>query len=187
MIRPIGSRVTSSSAPAIVVTALAVVVAALAGGCGGSSHASVASVATPVGGPPPNIVGARQISAFPPGSPARSLLEIWQAVQFSDVEGARASVAPEALARISPARFSETVQAIGDNLPGLRVIDTKQLGAHASVRVYLLFYARDGSISATLPMAFAFHRTGGGYKLSDLSYFTRRAREISARQRRAPR
>jgi hypothetical protein len=185
MIRPIGPRVTSSSALAIVVAALAVVMAALASGCGGSSHAGVARAATPVGTPPPNIVSAHQISTFPPGSPARSLLETWQAVQFSDVEGARASVAPEALARISPRRFSETVQTIGDNIPGLRVIDTKQLGSQASVRVYLLFYAHGGSISATLPMTFAFRRTAGGYKLSDLSYFTRTAREISARQRRA--
>lgn len=164
----------------------AVLAVALAGGCGGSSHATSTHATPAVGAPPPNVVSTQQIDAYPAGSPARALLEFWQAIQFSDVESARKLVAPSARQFASP-RFTNMVQTIGDDIPGLKILNTRTDGANASVRVYLLFYASDRSVAASSPQSFALRRGASGYQLSDLSYFTHTEQTILAAKRRASR
>jgi hypothetical protein len=113
-------------------------------------------------------------------------LELWQAVEFSDVEGARHLVAPSALAEQSSTGFARMVESIGDNVPGLKILDTNRFGLDASVRAYLVFYAAGGNVSAFSPMTFQFHRSSSQYQLSDLSYFVRRAQEIRRSLRHRP-
>ena len=115
------------------------------------------------------------------------MLELWQAVEFSDVEGVRHLVAPSALAEQSSTSFARMVESIGDNVPGLKILDTNSFGLDASVRAYFVFYAAGGKVSAFAPMAFQFRRSSSRYQLSDLSYFVRRAQEIRrSSRRRAP-
>jgi hypothetical protein len=160
--------------------------ATLTGSCGGGSHASSPhTVAAAVGSPPPNVVGARQISSYPAHSAPRMLLELWQAIEFSDVETARSLVAPSTLAQLPKGDFARMVGTIGDNIPGLRVLDGHETGPNTSVRVYLVFYARGGGVAASSPMTFRFRRENGEYRLTDLSYFLRRAHEIRAALSRA--
>jgi hypothetical protein len=131
-------------------------------------------------------VSERQLARYPSGSAEHALLELWQAVQFSDVEGARRLVSPAAVAAMGRSRFSTLVETIGDNIPGLQILSTQRRGATASVRVYLRFYKPDGSVSAISPMTFMLHRGAQAYKLADLSFLSRRAQEILAAQRAAP-
>jgi len=132
--------------------------------------------------PPPNVVAPQQIAAYPLGSPARALLEFWQAIQFSDVSSARRLVSPEALASVTPARFTTMVQTVGDDIPGLRIVSSMQMGVNASVRVFLLGYAANRTVSTTSPQSFQLRDGSHGYQLSDLSYFLRVARTILAAQ-----
>ena len=156
-------------------------------GCGGSSHTVVPHTVASVGSPPPNVVGAQQIAAYPAGSAARALLELWQAIEFSDVEAARRLVAPSTLAELPKGEFAQMVGTIGDNVPRLKVLNSREVGTNTSVRVYLVFYKPNGGVSATSPMSFRFRHESSGHQLIDLSYFLRRAHEIRAALRRASR
>lgn len=156
--------------------------------CGSSSpnsaHNGTQTASTPAG-VPANIVDSRQIAGYPAGSPARALLEFWQAVQFSDTITTQRLVTPEAIASITPARFTRMIQTLGDNIPGLRIIDTTQVGANAVVRVYLLFYAANGSISESSPQSFTLRDGRRSYQLRDLSYFLQTERNLLAAQRKS--
>lgn len=164
----------------------AALLATFAGGCGGSSRAGTPIAVTAVGSPPPNVVTPRQLAAYPAGSPAHALLELWQAIEFSDVEAARNLVAPSALTVLGAGKFTHMVQTIGDNVPGLKILNSRTIVANTTVRTYLVFYTPSGRVAATSPMSFVFRRKNGAYKLSDLSYFLRKAREIRVAQRQAP-
>jgi hypothetical protein len=158
--------------------------------CGSSSHSSSPGsgqgstpiAAVTVGAPPPNVVTSQQINAYHPGSPAHALLEFWQAVQFSDVLSARRLVSSKALASVTPARFTTMIQTLGDNIPGLRIVSSTQIGVDASVRVFLLGYAPNHTVSTSSPQSFQLRGGSLGYRLSDLSYFLRDARAILVAQ-----
>ena len=145
--------------------------------CGSSSHGShqgsALAAATTVGMPPPNVVATQQIAAYPAGSSARALLEFWQALQFSDLLSARRLVSPEALASLTPARFTTMVQTVGNDIPGLRIAGSTQIGRTASVRVFLIIYARNRTVAASSPQSFLLRDGPHGYQLSDISYFLR--------------
>lgn len=126
-----------------------------------------------------------QLAAYPAGSPAHALLELWQAIEFSDVEAARGLVAHSALTVLGADDFAHMVQTIGDNVPGLKILNSRTIVANTTVRAYLVFYSPNGRIAATSPMSFAFRRRNGEYKLSDLSYFLRKAHEIRVAQHQA--
>jgi hypothetical protein len=156
--------------------------------CGSSSRSvphSGTQTASTTTGVPPNIVDSQQIADSPAGSPARVLLEFWQAVQFSDVVSAQQLASSEAIASITPARFTRMIQTLGDNIPGLRIIKTTRVGANAVVRAYLLFYAASGTISASSPQSFTLQDGRRGYQLSDLSYFLKTERTLLAAQRKS--
>jgi hypothetical protein len=163
----------------------AALLATFASGCGGSSRASAPTTVTAVGSPPPNVVTARQLAAYPASSAAHALLELWQAIEFSDVEAARGLVAPSTLTALRAAGFAHLVQAIGDNVPGLKILNSRTIAANTIVRAYLVFYTPSDNVAATSPMSFVFRRQSGEYKLTDLSYLLRKAREIRVAQRRA--
>ena len=148
--------------------------------CGASSH-SPAPVAT-VGGPPANIVAPQQIALYPGGSPTHALLEFWQAVQFGDLLNARRLVSPETLAAVTPSRFTTMVQTLGDDIPGLQIVSSTQIGVNAAVRVFLLFYAPNRTVSASAPQTFSLRDGPLGYQLNDLAYFLRTARTVRAAQ-----
>ena len=131
------------------------------------------------------MVSPRQLAAYPSGSAAHALLELWQAIEFSDVEAARGLVAPSTLTALGGAEFAHLVEAIGDNVPGLRILNSQEITGNTVVRAYLVFYKPNGAVAATSPMSFVFRRKGGKYKLGDLSYFLRKAREIRVAQRQA--
>jgi hypothetical protein len=155
--------------------------------CGSSSHSSAHNDAQTASttGTPPNVVTSQQIANSPAGSPARVLLEFWQAVQFSDTVTARRLASPEAVASITPARFTSMIQTLGDNIPGLRIINTTRVGANTVVRVYLLSYTLSGTISASSPQSFALQGGRLGYRLSNLSYFLQTERTLLARERKS--
>lgn len=148
--------------------------------CGASSH-SPAPVAT-VGEPPANIVAPQQIALYPGGSPTHALLEFWQAVQFGDLLNARRLVSPETLAAVTPSRFTTMVQTLGDDIPGLQIVSSTQIGVNAAVRVFLLFYAPNRTVSASAPQTFSLRDGPLGYQLNDLAYFLRTARTVRAAQ-----
>ena len=86
---------------------------------------------------------------------------------------------------MTPARFTSMIQTLGDNIPGLRIINTTQVGANTVARAYLLFYATNGTISASTPQSFTLQDGRGGYQLSDLSYFLKTERTVLAAQRKS--
>lgn len=148
------------------------------------SATTTTTASTPVGAPPANVTSSQQIAAYPAGSPARVLLEFWQAIQFSDVLSARRMVSPKTLTSVTPGRFTAMVQTIGDDIPGLKVVNSTKVGADASVRVFLLFYSGTRSVSASSPQSFQLHDGRSGYQMTDLSYFLRVERTIlAARQK----
>ena len=156
--------------------------------CGASSHdsgpssASTTVAVATVGAPPPNIIASQQLASYPVSSPAHALLVFWQAVQFSDVLAARSLVSPEALASTTPGRFTMMVETVGDNIPGLQVVSSTKMGANASVRVFLVYYAANRTVFARSPQSFTLRAGQRGYQLSDLSYFLREAQTILADQ-----
>lgn len=79
------------------------------------------------------------------------------------------------------------VQTIGDNVPGLQILDQRPNGPDVSVRVYLLFYNPNRSVASTAPLSFSLRRGPNGYQLDDLSYFVHTEQAIAAAQRRASR
>lgn len=156
--------------------------------CGSSSRSSTdngAQTASTTTGVPPNVVALQQIASSPAGSPARVLLEFWQAVQFSDTVTAQRLVTSEAVASITPARFTSMVQTLGDYLPGLRIINATRVGINTVVRVYLLSYTRSGAISASSPQSFTLRDGRLGYQLSNLSYFLQTERILLAAKRKS--
>jgi hypothetical protein len=156
--------------------------------CGSSSSSSPhdgAQSASTTTGVPPNVLTSKQIADSPAGSAARILLEFWQAVQFSDVLTAQRFVSSEAVASITPARFTSMIQTLGDRIPGLRIISTTRVGTDAVVRVYLLFYTSSGTISASSPQSFTLRDGRLGYQLHDLSYFLKTERTVLAAQRKS--
>lgn|ERR1022692_668438 len=185
MYRSSSHLISTRYRPALAALPVALAVMGLVA-CGASTsepHRSDAlAAATAVGTPPVNVVTQQQIAAYPAGSAAHALLEFWQALQFSDVLSASHLVSPGALASVIPARFATIVQTLGDDIPGLRIVSSSQVAKDASVRVFLLGYAANRTVSTVTPQSFQLRSGPHGYQLSDLSYFQRLTRAILVAQ-----
>jgi hypothetical protein len=100
---------------------------------------------------PPNIVTDEAIRDQKPGSPARALLEWWQAFQFGDVEMVVRLTTPEALRSIGRSRLERIVRQVGPGLQGIKPVSSRVSDDVASIRVELLTFAprqADGKQSA---------------------------------------
>jgi hypothetical protein len=92
------------------------------------------------------IVTRAELNSQPAGSPERAILVLWRAVQFRNPE--------EALAHISPQPDRKELKSFEDFLVGTgaeaaattkpRIVDVKQSGSHAEVRVEFIRHRKVG-------------------------------------------
>lgn len=133
---------------------------------------------------PPNIVRDEAIRDQKPGSPARALLEWWQAFQFGDVEMVVRLTTPEALRSIKRGRLERIVRQVGPGLQGINVVSSRVSDDVGSVRVELLSFApgKDGKPPAeptsTLPSTFLMKQLSQvrGWLFDDASFLHKLAK-----------
>ena len=156
---------------------LALVVGVALGACGGDEQASTEATDTP--GPkqasPPrlgsNIVTDDQIAEEPRGSPGNALLRWWQSVQFTDVEAVKELTSSGLKRQFGASRLDKLVRAAGPALGGLGVVNTKEEGKSATLRIAVVAY--DGgkpALGSTFPLTVSMREEKGGWRYDDVEY-----------------
>jgi hypothetical protein len=95
---------------------------------------------------PLKIVTRAEIDAQPPGSPARTVLVLWRAVQFRDGEGAIRHISPQPNPQ-QRASFEDFIAGPGAQVAGPtkpRLLSTSVHGRRAEVLVDLVSYKKVG-------------------------------------------
>src|SRR4051812_23563251 len=166
--------------------------AALAVGCGILSVAAVSCggdptpVATPTptavpgGGQPASLVRDEDVARQKPGTPARSLLEFFQAVQYQDVATARGLVSKRELRRVTPSEFASAVTVVGSAVGRPAIKNVRTNGNSAIIRVFVQAFA-PGKAEPVSSDPTSFQLVDqDGWKLDDIGYLTRAADQLSA-------
>jgi hypothetical protein len=138
--------------------AVAVVVAALAFGaaaCGSSDSAATTADA--------DYVTAKRVDRYPPGTPQRTVMEWWKAVQFANPSGANSYYAPH---RSPGLPVLQHRLAIASNqFSGIPVFDSAKVdGKRATV---YFFWAHPGTSAPARAVSVNLMRTGKGWGLAD--------------------
>jgi len=120
-----------------IILALAVGVVATGAGCGGNDRTR--QFDDPV-------VPAAAVDRYPAGSPARSLLETWRALQFNVPTTLAANFSPPLELNAARNAAIAGVSRIASGLGTPRVLSVRQRGDHAVVAV------RIGGLALRLPM-----------------------------------
>jgi len=125
----------------------------------------------------PQIVTKQQLARYSPGSPARTVLSWWRALQFSSPELASRYYASDL--KLTPAEIEEQLKLGPDFLDlkaGLRVIDTDDSGSTATVlalRERVLQYPNGRADRVRVPMAFTLRQESGAWRLTNNRYLDR--------------
>lgn len=122
---------------------------------------------------PANIITVADVAGTGAGSPDRTLLSAFQAVQFRDVEGLRELTAPGTLARIGAARLKADVDLVGSALGKPFVTSRRATGSRANLRVIVGAY--DGSSAQPrfiTTQTLSLRREQGRWLLTDLAFVT---------------
>lgn len=118
-----------------------------------------------------HLVSDEQVRAQPAGSPQRTLLAFWQAVQFQDVNEVRSLLAP-ALARqyrgARLARLLTDATAGFAALPEIRGV--RRDGDDAIIRLSLTYYRGDGDAGALIARSLDLRETPDGWRIADLDF-----------------
>lgn len=118
---------------------------------------------------PPSVISDKVIGEQKQGSPARALLEWWQAFQFRDVRAVVRLTTPGTLDSIGRSRLERLVRKVGSNLAGIRVVSSRIFEDACSIRVEMLSFTPskgdheppDKPTSST-PNTFVMKRSSGG-------------------------
>ena len=121
---------------------------------------------------PGNVIRDREIRDAVAGSPKRSLLQFFQAVQFQDVEAATELVTRGERRAVGPNRLKRAVGAIGSNLGRPRIVRLRRDGDRVVARVIILgFDPGETEPVSSSPTTFTLTRGGDRlWRLSDVSY-----------------
>ena len=123
-----------------------------------------------------NRVTAVDIARTPTGSPGRSLLKWFRAVQLREVKAVRSLTAPPSVSHVSTSHLDRAVNRIGTGLAHPDLISTRVVGNQATVRVRLLTYLPNGRRPISdLPAIFALTRLNGAWVVSNVSVLLRGA------------
>jgi hypothetical protein len=141
-------------------------------GGGGSSSTTVASFG-------PNVVTQSDIDAQEDGSPARALLEWWQAYQFGDASQVLARTSQDTINKVGEHDLTELVKNTGQGLQGIEVLGADETGNDASVRAGLLQFtpAKPGGPppdepTSSTPDTFTMQKQGGEWLFNDPEFLT---------------
>lgn len=157
--------------------ASALAVGALLSGCGGDDKASTGT-ADKAGPNPPeevrladNIVTDEQVAAQPKHSPGNALLRWWQSVQFRDVKAVGELTSSAIKREFGKDRLAELVRAAGPSLAGLSVVNSRQEGKTATLRVATVTYKGGKPDPAgTLPLTISMRDEQGEWRYDDIDY-----------------
>jgi len=162
---------------------VAVVCAAAANGCSGDANG--AKDAAPAATVPTRFTAEKQPATVPAnivtddaaakekaGSPQRALLDWWQAVQFRDVRTARSLTSDAAVRRVGYTRFRKMVLGVGDGLPGLQIVNSRERGGATVVRSFLVFVGARGAPSTLAPRSFEMRGRRGSWRLGSIEYLS---------------
>ena len=130
----------------------------------------------------PQLVTTDRVQSEQADSPERVFLSWWRAVQFTDVDSAQALVSEIGLQRIGGARgLRSVVIAVGGGLPNVTVIERRSTGRdRISLRVFVVSYDARGHVASRAPTSFSLTRRAGAWRLDDVTYLRRLARQRSA-------
>jgi len=164
----------------IVALFLAIPAVGLLAGC---RRGTVAPNSIPVN---ENLVTNDDIRAAPPGSPQRTLLKWWRAVQYEDLTGYLKLLSPSLRQqRTSDRRAQSDIQfARGTFIPAKPKILASDINGN-SATVYARIYVRQPvgvsrTYTTSYPQAFAFVRRNGSWGLADDLYIEQKANEAAA-------
>jgi hypothetical protein len=146
----------------------ALVVALFLLGCGGGDSSTTS------GSFGPNVVTESDIDAQEDGSPARSLLEWWQAYQFGDASQVLARTSQDTIDTVGEHDLTELVKNTGQGLQGVEVLGADETANDASVRVGLLQFTPEqpgepppDEPTSSTPDTFAMQKQGGEWLFND--------------------
>lgn len=125
----------------------------------------------------PQIVTKQQLARYPAGSPERTVLLWWRALQFNSPELASRYYASDL--KLTPARLEEQLKLGPDFLDlkaGLRPVDVDESGDSATIlalRERVLQYPNGRDDRVRVPMAFNLIRESGEWRLANNRYIDR--------------
>jgi hypothetical protein len=129
-----------------------------------------------------NVVVEADIRATRAGTPQRTLVEWFQAVQFDDVEGVRRLTAPTALRLLRPAKLAADVEAVAPAMAKPRLVSARIGRSRAAVRVLLLSYALGKAKPVlSIPATLALVKVRGRWLMGDLALLVNGARAASVK------
>ena len=125
----------------------------------------------------PQIVTREQLARYPAGSPERTVLLWWRALQFNSPELAARYYSRDL--KLTTADLEEQLKLGPDFLDlkaGLRMVGTDESGDTATIlalRRRVLQYPNGRADEVRVPMAFNLRREGGEWKLANNRYIDR--------------
>lgn len=157
--------------------------------CGDRQSSSAPIHTTPTGIPGlRNIVSDADIGRYGKGTPERTLLEWFQAVQYKDAIGAAQLVDARTLRRVGPIRFRSAVLTVGSALGKPAIVDLRPSpdGKQVSVRLLVEGFS-PGTTEPVSSIPTSFHMVNKGkWRLADVNYLTEAGDALAAaRQREA--
>jgi hypothetical protein len=125
----------------------------------------------------PQVVTQEDIDAQDEDSPARGLLEWWQAFQFQDAPVVISLTSEETLDDLGENNLEELVKTRGQGLQGVAVLGSSESGDEASVRAGLLTFQpeKEGARppdepTASRPITFAMENDGDQWLFNTPTY-----------------
>jgi hypothetical protein len=124
------------------------------------------------------LITARDLSRTRPGTPERSLLRWWQAMQYSSFDEAYDLLAPSLKRRYSLKQFEREARlaTIGGFFSKPDLVERRGRGSNSTLLVNLLVYKKD-KVTGVAPTVFHMQMVDDRWHLADLRYFERKADE----------
>jgi hypothetical protein len=142
------------------------------GACGGSSGSDSSSTV--------GYVGAADLSKYKDGTPQRTVLSWWKAVQFGNASIARSYYAPRAAP--PPAELQRELAAASNQFTG--VPDFSSVEANAGKATLYFFVSRPGSSAPPRAASINLTRTAAGWRLADDEVLSQVVERVEASQSR---
>ena len=138
------------------------------------------------------VLTSSDINRFSPGSPARALYNWWRAIQFRDIESAKALFAANVKSGDLLSKLTSLYPSVSASRP---VIVDSEL-THDTAKLYVILQTlpldfsgqvRRNTSDTEVPIVFRLVRQGGEWKLADNGYIDQRIRiqEQAAKRARA--
>jgi hypothetical protein len=167
-IRPSGASVLASAAVCVVACLLATAFGA-------------ASYRPPVDR---HLITQADVSSRPAGSPDRSVVEWFKAIQHRDQAGVYGLLTPAARRRVSARSVGVAARIVSGAVGKPDIVGVAVRGDRAAVRLLMLSYVPGGGAPASAyPFTVGLARLDGRWWIADASYLMNSARDIKALRR----